>query len=387
MSLALQPYYVVPLLIEQPTWGGDYIASFKNLSHQSLQGLKIGQSFELAINTRLLPSVPQTAAFGLAMGGKVTTAEWYGEAKSSLSLTDLAAEQHDAVFGSKVDGHFNTLIKFTQAQNNSYQVHIKPGSTLGHWVAKPESWYFFERGKATLGIKSIEQLAAYQVRCEEIDTYARSLSTQITNGTVTLESARQQLTDFINQHHPSEFVNSVWLEQGQIVDLSQGGIHHSWEKDPQLPAGNIVYEVQVDVLDENCTLRSFDQGNIKEDGSVRPLSIAEYFQALDTDSSHNQIDQYVSLPQSQPIPAGEYVELFTTPQYRSYELRLNSTYHSSSPPGSSFHHVFAKDGQGNIQTSTGNYPLSKGMSVFIPAAIAEFDLIPEQQLTIIVTTV
>lgn len=387
MPAPLHPYYVVPLLVEQPTWGGEYIAEFKGLTHPDLAGRKIGQSFELMAASRLVAELSQDLAFGIAYGAKVTNPEWHG-AEQSVSLSELAEGQREAVYGSRVTGDFATLIKFTQALNNSYQVHIKPGTTLGHWQAKPESWYYFEAGLATLGLKAGADPAEYQRRSHDIDSFAQTLSAQVKSGQMTLETARQQLADFIAQDHPNRFVNTVEIKAGQVVDLSQGGIHHSWEKAATLPLGNIVYEVQIDVLDENCTLRSFDQGNIKDDGSVRPLSIDEYFQALDTNPSANQIEQYLTQPQPDVLPEGEYLELFTTPHYRSYELRLQKSYQGeyTSTKGA-FHHLFSRKGSGTVVTESGSYPIKKGVSLFIPAGVEKYQVVPEGNLEVVVTTV
>ena len=47
-------YLIIPKLIEQPTWGGDYILNFKNWQNQDVfKGLKIGQSYELYSETKL----------------------------------------------------------------------------------------------------------------------------------------------------------------------------------------------------------------------------------------------------------------------------------------------------------------------------------------------
>ena len=49
-----RPYLVIPKLVEQPTWGGQYIADVKGwLRLQGLDQLKIGQSYELFSGSNL----------------------------------------------------------------------------------------------------------------------------------------------------------------------------------------------------------------------------------------------------------------------------------------------------------------------------------------------
>ena len=42
-----RPYLIIPLFIEQPTWGGSYIVSYKQIQDEELRARKIGQSYEL----------------------------------------------------------------------------------------------------------------------------------------------------------------------------------------------------------------------------------------------------------------------------------------------------------------------------------------------------
>ncbi len=42
-----RPYLILSKLVEQQTWGGSYIAQFKNIEDGELKAKKIGQSYEL----------------------------------------------------------------------------------------------------------------------------------------------------------------------------------------------------------------------------------------------------------------------------------------------------------------------------------------------------
>jgi mannose-6-phosphate isomerase class I len=389
--MKLSPYYIVPLLIEQPTWGGEYIVGFKGIQDPSLTGKKIGQAFELAVDSQLSDLQSSSPAFGFATATDIAHPQWIGD-QPSLSLQSLIDQDAVAVLGQRALEKFgpkmNVLIKFTQAKNNSYQVHVKPGQEFGHWLAKPESWFYFEKGKATLGLAPGASVDEYRQRCEVIDAFANQLSQKIKAGELALADGKHQLTEFINQDHPRRFVNTVEIEPGQIIDLSLGGTHHSWEVSDDTPLGNIVYEVQVDVRDENCTLRSFDQGNIKDDGSVRPLTINDYFEALNSEPAANRPEQYMTVAQPQTDGLAQVTTLFDNQYYKTTQLSFTGECSGPSTKTSgSFHHVFVQEGSVTVKTSSGQWPINKGWSLFIPAGVEAYSLIAEQQSTVLTTSI
>ncbi|HYD35846.1 MAG TPA: hypothetical protein VD999_07335 [Vitreimonas sp.] len=387
-------YYVVPLLINQPTWGGTYIADFKTVTEPSVADKKIGQSFELFDGSWLAPGMTDQLPFAFAEATDLDHPAFFNtpDATQLLKIQTLIDTDPTAVLGSRSVSKFGagmkTLIKFTQAQNNSYQVHVEPGKTVGHWQAKPESWYYFEDGYVTLGLKPGVNVTEYQQRSHEIDAYARQLSEQIKADALSVADARQQLKAFIDQDHPRRFVNFVSIKKDQIVDLSACGIHHSWEIHPDLPLGNIVYEVQVDVKDENCTLRSFDQGNIKDNGAVRPLSIDEYFQALNTSPEHNQPEKYFTTAQARTEGTARITRLFDSEYYKTDLVEFSGAYTGTATTlQDTFHHVFVKSGAITITAQGENYPVAKGWSVFIPAATGQYQLTATEPSLVLTTSV
>jgi hypothetical protein len=198
--MQVQPYYIVPLLIEQPTWGGKYIAEFKSITDQTIRNKKIGQAYELAAESLLTGSWSE-AHFLYSTATSIDKSTEYGTGKT-ISLADLIASNPESVLGKNaVAKHGITmplLIKFTQALSNSYQVHVEKKKTFKHWLPKPESWYFFEKGKATLGLKAGSAVTEYKARCEEIDNQAKLISQQIKAGKITLDTGTQQLFEFRN---------------------------------------------------------------------------------------------------------------------------------------------------------------------------------------------
>lgn len=368
-----QPYYIAPLLIEQPTWGGEYIANFKGLSADLQPKTKIGQSYELAKDSLLIVGKPREIPFLLASATDTQHPKWIGPKTETLKIEEVV--------------EMPLLNKFTQAKENSYQTHVRPGAEFGNWQPKPESWYYFEKGKATLGLKPETKVAEYKKRCEEIYQYSLEISRKIKTKKLTLQQAKKKLQEFIDKDHPQNYVNTVYPQKDQIVDLSACGIHHSWQADSQLPNGNIVYEVQLDVRDEVSSLRAFDQGKIKTDGSLRKLTLEEYFRALNSNPSDNQPEQYMQLPTSKVENNAQITKVFENPHYQLTQIEFLGEYKGEETQvKTDFHHLFVKEGQGEIMYQGERWPLSQGWSIFIPASCKKYTLNSTQKAQVLKTT-
>jgi mannose-6-phosphate isomerase class I len=268
------------------------------------------------------------------------------------------------------------LIKFTQAKGNSFQLHVKPG-TVSRWKAKPESWYFFEKGLVTLGLKKNTDVHAYKETCLRIDTYMKDISKKIHDNALSPQEAKAEAQAYIQNQNPWQFVNKMDVAKESCIDLTRGGIHHSWEEDSnQYPDGNIVYEVQQDVSDDSSTLRSFDQGKLKNDGNIRPLQIDDYFTYLDTHETANDPNVLIQKRHDTTV--------FRTPYYTTEKLLLTKTIKAHVP--NSFVHVFVTDGAVRIETSTGSVRVTKGHSCFIPWSVGVYILTPEKENSAILKT-
>jgi len=337
MAIQKKPYLIIPVLVEQPTWGGEYICKKKGwLYKQGLKNKKIGQSYELSNTSFLAPSIFSS-----------DNPHFSPEMKNSLSIS---------VFSEKRPF---PLIKFTQAKGNSFQLHVKPEVENTSWQPKAESWYFLENGKITLGVKKGIHINTYKQTCILIESEMKKLSKMILNQSLTREQANKKAKLFILENNPWQFVNTYETKKGEVVDLSRGGLHHSWEEDvANYPQGNIVYEIQQDVMDSVSTLRSFDQGKFKEDGTIREIQIDDYFDHIDTDETNN-----ILVPEKKQ---GDI--LFDTPFYSLISQMLLSNKEMEST--TSFHHLFVKEGT-IIISDQNNNEISVGMghSCFIPMGI------------------
>jgi mannose-6-phosphate isomerase class I len=349
------PWQVKDALIEQPSWGGRYIVDLKGLTDDpAWKEKKVGQSYEMAKASVLLdPS---------------------GE--EEVALHDLIASDPAGVLGQKVLDKFgpdlSLLIKLTQAKGNSFQVHLPEGQTLGHWVPKPEAWFYLAPGLYTFGLKAGTDFEAYSRVLHTIDDDMGRLSREVQGGRFTVDDARAQAGERIKVLDPFAYVNLVEAETDDVIDLTAGGIHHSWEDDPvRFPNGNLVYEVQVDVPDDKCSMRGFDKGKILDDGSLRPTHIKDYLATINQDPAHNQINQHVRKPEVVSEGNGAKTEsLFRTAHFNTDRVTITA---GSSLPQSladGFHHVFVHAGEAKV----GGQALSQGRSYVFPAAMGEYTL-------------
>jgi mannose-6-phosphate isomerase class I len=375
-----RPYLIIPKLIEQSTWGGTYILQLKNWSQKTaLKDKKIGQSYELFGDSKLAISITDTddprfiPEFGFA-DKPDTIKENFNltEHTDYVTLSHVVTKHPEEMIGKKIlekYGNMPLLIKLNQAAGNSFQIHVKPGTSHERWKPKPESWYYLEDGMISCGIKDGIDLKEYKDVCVTISATMKKLSTKVKNGEMTLNEAKQQARKFITQKNPWQFVNTYEVNKYDLIDLSIGGIHHSWEENKEkFPLGNIVYEVQLDVMDPLCTIRSFDQGKLKDDGTIRDIHIDDYFQFLDTTPENNNINNLRKTQQGQTLLKTPYycvdiIELLNDGGTREYRTEQ------------SFNHVYVRDGHVQIHTDDGtSIKIKKGHSCFIPAAISSYEI-------------
>ncbi|MFA6099129.1 MAG: hypothetical protein WCV50_06365 [Patescibacteria group bacterium] len=353
-----QPYLIIPKFIEQPTWGGSFIAQLKGWDNRpEFKSKKIGQSYELSGQSFLAIDCTDSADERFGPEGSAISIK-------KVSISDLITQNPEAVLG---EGRTNLslLIKFTQALGNSFQLHVPPGIQHPHWQPKPESWYFLEPGLATLGLQPNIDVARYHAVCNKIDQAMQQLSGQVLDKLITIEQARKKAHELVRQENPWQFVNIVPIPKHSLVDLSAGGLHHSWEDNSDAsPLGNVVFEIQADKMDEASTIRCFDQGKIKDDGTIRPLQINDYFDFLDTDPTRNVPESFFSKPRGKQLLSTKHYSLDIIEITKIKHLMLNG----------SFHHLFVRDGAVEVVCPGGRLRLSQGHSCLVPASIAGYSL-------------
>lgn len=347
----MKPYLIIPYLLEQPTWGGDYILNLKKWNEKvGMRGKKIGQSYELYGESLLTPTITTS-----------TSTDFSSTPSDFIKLSDLIKQNPSEILGEKIFEKFGKmplLIKLNQALGNSFQLHTKTGQTHPRWKAKPESWYFLEDGYISCGIQKNADVAAYKQICVNIEGKMRKLSRAVKSGEKTVDQARSEAKKFIKEQNPWQFVNRYDVKKYDLIDLSRGGVHHSWEENTEnYPLGNIVYEVQIDVMDEFCTIRSFDQGKMKDDGSIREIHIDDYFQFLDTNPETNDINNLRRQRSGNNLLQTPHYSLDIVEVIDSHAENMND----------SFHHLYVQEGDIEVVADNGTVRITTGHSCFIPA--------------------
>ncbi len=368
-------YIVIPKLIEQPTWGGHYIIDFKGWSDPKLKDKLFGQSYELYSKSNLTLLIN-------SLDPKFISQVDGSTKENTITLESVIKQNPKAVLGEKAyqkfNGQLKTLIKFTQAKGNSFQIHIKTGIKSDRWIAKPESWYFLENGLATLGLSNINRVEEYKKACLELEKIVVNYGSKIRKGEIPLNEAQAKVKNEIDKINIYQYVNLLNIEKNSVIDLSQGGVHHSWEEaSHNLPLGNIVYEVQVDVMDDVSTMRSFDKGKIQEGGKTRTLTIEDYFHYIDITKENNNPQSLITKPREIYKDTNCVVEnVFATEFYSMDKIDFNDKIpmQFTITNNQSFHHIFVLNGEVNYQDSEVELTISKGHSIFIPAIVMEYNL-------------
>lgn len=382
-----RPFLIIPKLILQPTWGGTYIINSKGWGNiAGYADYTIGQSYELFSGSKLLTNVYDTSSTDYLpeLGNPdndniIDNNPLFYSGKEHLTLSDLVAKHKATLVGPKVWENYHKmplLIKINQSKGNSYQLHVKKPTPDGRWLPKPESWYYFEDGVVTYGLKPGTDLNAYKQTCNDIANFMQQLSQSVLSGQTDLVTARNEAKKFIKNANPSQFVNTLKIQKDEVIDLSSGGIHHSWEEDIEhCPEGNIVYEVQHDVMDPQCTIRSFDQGKIKDDGSIRTIHIEDYFDNIDTDPLINDPHNAVR------VQSGN--NLLSTPFYNLDKYALSQP--KQIDIIDSFEHIYIKSGKVSIESNGASLVLHAGHSAFIPYSCRSYKIVPSISSTLLRT--
>lgn len=374
-------YLITPKIIEQPTWGGRYILETKNWNHLLLyKNLQIGQSYELFSESKLRGDIQSSldpsfsGELGYAM--QPNKVFYQGNSKKLIKLNDLIKHNPLAILGKNVlkkhGNKIRILIKFTQAKGNSFQLHVSEKDSCKKWHFKAESWYYFEAGLLTLGVRRNIDWEAYKNCCIRINQEMEKLSKAIQDGKLSLADAKLQAKILIKKYNPWQFVNLVKVKSNDLVDLSNAGIHHSWEEDNEYPLGNVLYEMCLDEMDPVSVVRNFDKGKFDKNGALRKLDIEDYYKYIDrswyTNNPNNHLLEPKIIFNKSEIMISN---LFKSKYYCLNKLEFIGNYQEKM--NGSFHHLFVRKGEVMIVYNHKTIlKLTKGHSCFIPAVIKKY---------------
>ena len=314
--MKLYPFLFEPNL-HSVVWGGQQIRPYKGLESNDEP---IGESWEVS-------AVPSSISV-------ISNGEYKG-----LDLVSVIAKDPDSILGRQVaaqyHGQLPLLVKFIDAKRDlSIQVH--PNDEMAQRVhgkmGKSEMWYV---------IKAEPGSFLYAGFNQQITPY--EYSRRVADGSI---------TDVLARHE---------VKPGDVFYIPAGRVH-------AICGGIMLAEVQ---QSSDVTYRIFDYNRPGMDGKPRELHTELASQAID----YHVEKEYRTIYPSQ---ADRAVQIIDSPFFDVRVTEMTSDFHRNLLKYDSF--VISSCIEGNCHISirpTGDRILLKeGHSCLIPAAIADYDVIP-----------
>lgn len=310
-----------PLLFEPNlhavVWGGNQLRPYKGLGPSDEP---IGESWEVS-------AVPTSTSI-------VSNGEYAGK-----DLITVINDHPDAILGKKVNekyhGKMPLLVKFIDAKRDlSIQVHPNDEMAMREHgkMGKSEMWYV---------IKADAGAHLYAGFNQEITPY--EYQKRVEDGSIT-----EVLAD-----HP--------VKAGDVFYLPAGRVH-------AICGGILLAEVQ---QSSDVTYRIFDYNRPGMDGKPRELHTELAAKALDYHVIDNYRTEYVD-------SSNKAVQIIDSPYFSVRVMEVSKPFHRDLRKYDSFIITMCIEGDSKIRMrSTGEEILLKqGNSTLIPAAIADYDVIP-----------
>ena len=315
-----------PLLFEPNlhtiVWGGNQLRPYKGLEPSNEP---IGESWEVSA----VPTSTSIVSNGVYAGNDLIT---------------VINENPDAILGKKVNEKYNgklpLLVKFIDAKRDlSIQVHPNDEMAMREHgkMGKSEMWYV---------IKADEGAHLYAGFKQEItpEEYQQRI-------------ADSTITDVLADHK---------VKAGDVFYLPAGRVH-------AICGGILLAEVQ---QSSDVTYRIFDYNRPGMDGKPRELHTELAAKALDYHVIDNYRTDYVE-------SSNKAVQIIDSPYFRVRVMEVSKQFHRDLRKYDSFVISMCIEGDCKIRVrSTGEEILLKqGNSTLIPAAIADYDIIPQSGKT------
>ena len=310
-----------PLLFEPNlhtiVWGGNQLRPYKGLEPSDEP---IGESWEVSA----VPTSTSIVSNGVYAGKDLIT---------------VINENPDAILGTKVNEKYNgqlpLLVKFIDAKRDlSIQVHPNDEMAMREHgkMGKTEMWYV---------IKATPDAHLYAGFKQEITP--EEYQQRIADGTITEVLADHQ------------------VKTGDVFYLPAGRVH-------AICGGILLAEVQ---QSSDVTYRIFDYNRPGMDGKPRELHTELAAKALDYHVEDNYRTEYDE-------SANKAVQIIDSPYFSVRVMEINKPMHRNLIKYDSFIITMCIEGDCKIHVrNTGEEVLLKqGHSTLIPAAIADYDVIP-----------
>ncbi len=314
---------IYPLLFEPNlhtvVWGGDRICPYKGIDGKA--GTPVGESWEVSA----VPSSPCVVANGVNAG---------------RDLISVIADTPDAILGESVarqyGGKLPLLVKFIDAKKDlSIQVH--PDDEMAMRVhgksGKSEMWYIIDAKPGSY------LYAGFKTKISQ-DEYRR----RIADGTITEVLAKHE------------------VKPGDVFYLPAGRVH-------AICGGILLAEVQ---QSSDLTYRIFDYNRPGLDGKPRELH---------TDLAAQAIDFNVEAEYRTPYEEGDNRAnlIIDSSKFSVRVVEVDAPFHRNLAKYDSFIISMCIKGDCKIVMRSAPYDeilLREGNSCLIPAAIADYDIVP-----------
>lgn len=310
-----------PLLFEPNlhpvVWGGSQLRPYKGMEPTDEP---IGESWEVS-------AVPSSISI-------ISNGEYAGQ-----DLISVVTENPDAILGRAVNekyhGQLPLLVKLIDAKRDlSIQVHPNDEMALREHgcMGKSEMWYVISAAPGSFLYAGFD----HQITPEEYQQ-------RVADGTI---------TDVLARHE---------VKAGDVFYLPAGRVH-------AICGGILLAEVQ---QSSDVTYRIFDYNRLGMDGKPRQLHTEQAARALDFNVVDNYRTEYAD-------PSNRAVQVINSPYFKVRVMDITSSFHRDLRKYDSFVISMCIDGDCTLRVrSTGDeILLRKGYTTLIPAAIADYDVIP-----------
>lgn len=319
--MQLYPFLFQPNL-HSVVWGGNNLRPYKGLEPSDEP---IGESWEVS-------AVPTSTSI-------ISNGEWKGR-----DLISVINEHPDAILGKKVNEKYNgrlpLLVKFIDAKKDlSIQVHPNDEMAMREHgkMGKSEMWYV---------IKAEEGAHLYAGFKQKI----------------TPKEYQQRIADSII----TEVLADHQVKAGDVFYLPAGRVH-------AICGGIMLAEVQ---QSSDVTYRIFDYNRPGLDGKPRELHTELAAKALNYHVEENYRTEYSEAD-------NKALHIIDSPYFDVRVMELSEPFHRNLIKYDSF--VISMCMEGNckihIRSTNDEISLKQGYCTLIPAAIADYDVIPLQGST------
>lgn len=319
--MKLYPFLFEPNLHEV-IWGGNRLRPYKGFEPSDAP---IGESWEVS-------AVPSSTSI-------IANGEWKGR-----DLVSVINELPDEILGKEVNkkyhGQLPLLVKFIDAKRDlSIQVH--PNDEMAQRehgkMGKSEMWYIIRADKDShlyAGFKKEITPEEYQRR--------------IADGSI---------TEVLADHK---------VKAGDVFYLPAGRVH-------AICGGIMLAEVQ---QSSDVTYRIYDYNRPGLDGKPRELQTALAAKALDYHVEENYRTDYADT-------SNRAVHIIDTPYFDGRVMEISKPFHRDLRKYDSFIITMCIEGdcKVHVRSTDEEICLRQGNSTLIPAAIADYDIIPQQGKT------